>query len=114
MLSEDIIEKLSERLTLRINEANEYILNKRAESVKEIGSLSFSEAQQIAQILKTGGDYNKIVKKLAETTDLNTNDIKKILTEVAKDYHEFELETVFLKETAEAREEIAFEDLWKD
>lgn len=89
MLSEDVIEKLGERLTLRIDEANEYILNKIAESVKRIGSLSFSEAQQLAQILKTGGDYNKIVKKLAETTNLNINDIKKILTEVAKEYHEF-------------------------
>lgn len=89
MLSEDTIEKLSERLVNRIDEANEYILRKIAESVKKIGTLSFSEAQQIAQILKNGGDYNKIVKELAEVTGLNQNDIKKIFTEVARKNQEF-------------------------
>ena len=89
MLSEDVIEKLGERLTNRINEANEYILRLIGESVKKIGTLSFSEAQQIAQILKYGGDYNKITKKLAEVSGLNQNDIKKIFTEVAKKNQEF-------------------------
>ena len=31
---------------------------------------------------------------------------------LANDYHEFELETVFLKETADKREEISFEELF--
>lgn len=84
MLSEDVMEKLSERLTNRINETNEYILKRIGECVKKIGALPFSKAQQLAQILKYGGDYNKIVKKLAELTGLNVNEIKKIFTEAAK------------------------------
>lgn len=33
---------------------------------------------------------------------------------LAEDYHEFALETVFLKETCLAREEISFEELFKE
>lgn len=84
MLSDEIIEKLSKRLTRRLDEANEYILKKIGESIKKIGTLSYSDAQELAQILKYGGDYEKIVKKLAEVTELNVKDIRKIFHEVAK------------------------------
>lgn len=90
MLSDEIIEKLSKRLTKRLDEANEYILKKIGESIKKIGTLSYSNAQELAQILKYGGDYEKIVKKLAEATDLNVKDIKKIFHAVAKENLDFD------------------------
>lgn len=90
MLSDEVIEKLSKRLTKRLDEANEYILKKIGESIKKIGTLSYSNAQELAQMLKYGGDYEKIVKKLAEVTDLNVKDIKKIFHEVAKENLDFD------------------------
>ena len=89
MLSDEILEKVSERLVNRIEQANEYILKEMGSSIDEIGKLGYTEAHKIAQIMKYGGDYNKIVKKLAEITNLNEKDIKKIFNEVAKSDYEF-------------------------
>lgn len=89
MLSEDVIEKLSERLVNRIEEANLTILKLIGERIKQIGFLNYSQARQLQQILLYGGDYNKIVKQIAEITDLNVRDIDKIFQEVAKTNQEF-------------------------
>lgn len=89
MLDEKIIEKLSERLVNRIQQGNEYILKIIGESIKKIGTLSPSKAQQLAQILKYGGNYNKILNELARITDLNVKDIEKIFEEVAKENYLF-------------------------
>lgn len=89
MLSEEVLEKLSERLINRIEEANAYILEKIGDNIKKISTLSPSEARQLSQILKYGGDYEKIVNKLAEVTELNKKDIYKIFEEVAKKNQEF-------------------------
>lgn len=89
MLSDEVIEKVIERLLVRIEEGNTYVLKKIGESIKKIGTLSPSKAQELVQVLKYGGDYNKIVKKLAEITELNTKDIKKIFEEVAKSDYQF-------------------------
>lgn len=89
MLSDEILEKVSERLVNRIENANEYILKTIGNSIDEIGKLNYSEAHKIAQMLKYGGNYDKIVKKLAEITDLNEKDIKNIFNEVAKSDYSF-------------------------
>lgn len=89
MLDERIIDKLVERLVLRIEEGNSYVLQKIGESINQIGTLSPSKAQQLAQILKYGGNYDKIVSKLAEITQLNTKEIYEIFEEVAKSDYAF-------------------------
>lgn len=89
MLSDEILEKVSERLVNRIENANEYILKTIGNNIDEIGKLSYTDAHKIAQIMKYGGDYDKIVKKLAETTELNEKDIKRIFNEVARSDYEF-------------------------
>jgi len=89
MLSDEVIEKVVERLVRRIEIGNEYVLKKIGESVKKIGTLKPSKAQELVQILKYGGDYDKITKKLAEITKLNVKDIKKIFEEVAKNDYNF-------------------------
>lgn len=89
MLSDEVIEKVIERLLVRIEEGNTYVLKKIGESIKKIGTLSPGKAQELVQILKYGGDYDKIIKKLAEITELNTKDIKKIFEEVAKSDYQF-------------------------
>lgn len=84
MLSDEVIEKVTERLINRIEQGNEYILKTIGENIKKIGTLSPSKAQELVQVLKYGGSYDKIVKKLAEITKLNVKDIYKIFEEVSK------------------------------
>ena len=89
MLSEELIDKVVERLVRRIEQGNEYVLKEIGESIKEFGTLTPSQAQELAQILKYGGRYDKIVKRLAEITELNVKDIYKIFEEVAKNDYRF-------------------------
>lgn len=89
MLSDEVIDKLVERLVNRIEEGNTYIIKKIGESIKKIGTLTPTKAQQLINILKYGGDYDKIVKKLAKITNLNVKDIYAIFEEVAKKETEF-------------------------
>lgn len=89
MLSNEVIEKVVERLAVRMEQANEYVLQKMGESVKRIGTLTPTEAHKLVQILKYGGDYDKIIKKIKELTKLNVNDIYKIFDEVAKNDYKF-------------------------
>lgn len=89
MLSDEVLEKVSERLINRIEKANEFILRKIGKNIKTIGELNYSEAYEIAQIMKYGGDYEKIIDKLAEITALNDEDIRKIFDEVVKSEYDF-------------------------
>lgn len=89
MLSDEVLEKVIDRLIVRINQGNEYILKKMGESVKKIGTLTQTQAQQLSQIFKYGGDYEKIVQELAKLTNMNVADIYKIFEEVAKNDWQF-------------------------
>ena len=89
MLSDEVIEKVTERLVRRIEQGNEYVLEQIGKSVKKIGTLSPSKAQELVQILRYGGDYDKIVRRLAKITNLNIKDIYKIFREVAKNDYAF-------------------------
>ena len=89
MIDERIIDKLVERLVERIEEGNSYVLEKIGESIKKVGTFSPSKAQQLAQVLKYGGNFDKIVEKLAKITELNVKDIYEIFEEVAKSDYAF-------------------------
>lgn len=89
MLSQEVEERLAEHLTARIEEANSYILKRIGEAIKQISTLTPSQAYQIAQILKYGGTYNEIAKELARVSSKNVQDIYKIFEEVAKNNKQF-------------------------
>ena len=89
MLSQEVEEALSERLTRRIEETNIYILKRIGEAIKQISTLTPSQAYQIAQILKYGGTYNEIAKELARVSGKNVQDIYKIFEEVATNNKQF-------------------------
>lgn len=89
MLSDEVMERVIERLTQRIDTTNEFILKQVGESIKKIGALTPTEAHRVTQILKYGGDYNKIVNELAKMTRLNKKDIYEIFEEVAKQDYAF-------------------------
>lgn len=89
MLSDEFVERLSERLVQRYQKLNETILEKIGETVKEIGSLTPTDAMRLETILKYGGDYNKITQELAKITGLSVQDIKDIYKEVSEKDLEF-------------------------
>jgi hypothetical protein len=89
MLSEETINKVIDRVVRRIEQVNTYVLEQIGKSIAKVGKLTPSKAQQLGQLIKYGGDYDKIVKELARITNLNVKDIGKIFEEVAKTDYEF-------------------------
>ena len=89
MLSQEVEERLSEHLVNRIEEANTYILKRIGETIKQISTLTPSQAYQLGQLLKYGGTYNEIAKELARVSGKNVQDIYKIFEEVAKNNKQF-------------------------
>lgn len=84
MISEEQIELLVERLIDRIEEANTYFLMKMGSSIKKIKNLTPSQAQELVQILKYGGNYEDIIREIAKYTNLNIQDIDDIFSNYAK------------------------------
>jgi len=89
MISEEQTDLLVERLIRRIEEANTYFLMKIGASVAKIKELTPSQAQQLVQILKYGGNYEDIVKEISKYTDLNIKDIDEIFSKYAEKDREF-------------------------
>lgn len=84
MINEKQIELLVERLVRRVEEANTYFLMKMGSSIKKIRELTPSQAQQLVQILKYGGNYEDIIKEISKYTDLDIKDIDNIFSAYAK------------------------------
>ena len=84
MLSDEILDKLVERLAKRIEDVNIYALKDIARIIKELRSLRPSDVHKLIQIMQYGGDYKKIVQKLAEVNNVNEKEIYEIFDEVAK------------------------------
>lgn len=84
MLSENQIEQLCERLVNRIEKANTYFLEEIGKSIKEIRSLTPTKAQELVQILKYGGNYQEIINKIAQLTNLDIKEIDEIFYQFAK------------------------------
>ena len=89
MLDERIIDKLIERLVVRLEEGNVYVLEQIGKTIKKIGTLNEISARQLENVLKYGGNFDKIIAKLADITNLNVNEIYEIFEEVAKSDYAF-------------------------
>lgn len=84
MLSDEVIEQLSDILVKRIEDVNTYTLQEIAKSLKKIKDLTPTQADELVNIFKYGGDYDKIRKELSKVTKLNVKDIDKIFEKVAQ------------------------------
>ena len=84
MLNEKEIDKIIERLIKRMEDANEYFLMQIGSSLKKIRELKPADAQKLIQILKYGGKYDEIIKKISKYTDINVKDIKAIFEAYSK------------------------------
>lgn len=89
MISEEIQEKMVEQLIDRIEDLNRDILTEIGKQIKHIGTLTPSQAHQLAQIILYGEDMNKIARTLAKVTNMSVNDIYKILKQTAIENQEF-------------------------
>ena len=89
MLNDEVVNKVTDRLVRRIEQVNTYTLEQIGKVINKIGKLTPSKARQLEQILKYGGDFDKIVKELSRVTNLNVNEIFKIFEEVAKNDYDF-------------------------
>lgn len=84
MLSEDALERLSERLVDRIESLNTYFIKKIGKQIKTIGKVTPSQVSELLQSVQYGNDLDEIMSKIAEVTDMNVKDIYEIFEEVAK------------------------------
>lgn len=89
MIDERTAELLVERLIRRTEQANTYFLMKMGSSIKKIRNLKPSEAHQLVQILKYGGNYEEIINEISKYTKLNVSEIDKIFEEYAKKDRQF-------------------------
>lgn len=89
MITEEQIDKIVEKLINRIETANAYLLMQMGEKVKRISTLTPTQAQQLVQMLKYGGQYDDIVRELARQTNLNVKDIDEIFDAYAKQDQQF-------------------------
>jgi len=89
MLSQEVEEKLAERVATRINDVNALILQKIGENIKILSTLSPSEAYQLGQVLKYGSNYEEIVRELARISGKNIEEIYEIFEKVAQNNKQF-------------------------
>lgn len=89
MLNDEVLNKLSNNVIDRINSTNEVILRQIGESIKKLGALSPSQAYELGQVMKYGGDYDKILKELSKMTKLTTKELEKIIEKTAKNDYDF-------------------------
>ena len=84
MINEKQIELLTERLVQRIEKANIFFYKKLGNAIKEIKKITPSQAYQLSQILKYGGNYEEIMRQIAKYTGLNIQDIDEIFNAYAR------------------------------
>ena len=89
MISEEVLERLSERLVDRIENLNTFMINKLGKQMVDIGTLTPSQLREVLQSVKYGNDLEEIVEKISDITDMNVKDIYEIFEEVAKQNQEY-------------------------
>lgn len=89
MLSEKVIDRMTDVLADRINDLQTTIIEEIAKSIAEIGQLTPSKAHQLIEVLRYGGSYNNIINKIRQVTNLNNKQIMEIFEEAAKQNQEF-------------------------
>lgn len=84
MLSEEALERLSERLVNRMEDLNTFMIKKLSRQLRDIGTLTPSQLREVFQSVKYGNDINEIINKIAKINKANVEDIYSIFEEVAK------------------------------
>lgn len=88
-LSEEVLERLSERLVNRVEKLNIYMIKKLGKQIVDIGTFTPSQVKEILQSVKYGNNLDEIMNEIADVSDKNVSDIYKIFEEVAKKNQDF-------------------------
>lgn len=88
-MNEKTLELLIERFVNRVNKANEVFLVNIGEIIKKLGEIRPTEAHQLIQMLKYGGNFNKIEREIARILNVNIEEIDAIFNEYAKKDQQF-------------------------
>lgn len=88
-LSEEVLERLSERLVNRVEKLNTYMIKKLGKQIVDIGTFTPSQVKEILQSVKYGNNLDEIMNEIADVSDKNVSDIYKIFEEVAKKNQNF-------------------------
>lgn len=83
MLTEEQKQLLPERIAHRLEKVNEEYLQMIGRRIKEIGTLSASDAHRLSQMREYGADVEKITQELAEISEKNIAEIYEIYDLVA-------------------------------
>ena len=84
MLSQDAIDKLVQAIVNRQESIDNYVIDKIAKRIKEIGELKSSDVYKLERILKSGGDVKQINSMLAKTSGVQVKEIKNLIRDIAK------------------------------
>ena len=113
MLSDEILNKLTERLAQKIENVNIYALKEIAKIIKELKTLRPSDTHKLIQIMRYGGDYKKIINKLAKINKVNEKEIEEIFEEVskkdlqfAKQFYKYKDKNISWKNNIELRNQV--------
>lgn len=87
MLTDNQIEKLIRPVLKRQQQIEMIVLDKIAQRIKDIGTLTPSDVNTLAQLYKSGSDVKQLNKRIARLTKLQERDIKKIIRTVAADHY---------------------------
>jgi len=85
MLSENAFEQLPAKIEQRLTAINTEYLEMIGKRIKEIGTVSATDIHRLNQLREFGSDVDVIIKKLADVSDKNVDEINRIFEYVAKD-----------------------------
>jgi len=85
MLSENAFEQLPAKIEQRLTAINTEYLEMIGKRIKEIGTVSATDIHRLNQLREFGSDVDAIIKKLADVSDKNVDEINRIFEYVAKD-----------------------------
>ena len=85
MLSENDIAKLIQPLLDRQQSLTNYVVQKIAKRINEIGKLLPSDVYKLERLLKSGVDVRQINQEIARVTKMQVRDIKGLIRQVAQD-----------------------------
>lgn len=83
-LSEETLERLSERLVNRVENLNTYMIKKLGKQIVDIGTFTPSQVREVLQSVKYGNNLDEIMNKIADVSEKNVSDIYDMFEEVAK------------------------------
>lgn len=88
MLSDDALNRLIQPIIDRQQNINTYVIRKIALRIKEVGEVLPSDVQKLISLRNAGGDAQKIMNEIARLTQMQVNEIQKLVEIVAKDAYE--------------------------